>query len=362
MIARQYDDIYNELKNITIAKQGRITDFNEGSIISSLYEAIASVVERVYLEGRIGYDDMLKAVPRLIFGFTPKGGQRASASVVFSRAKASDIRTVIPVSSKVASGNYIFVTTEVGVIEPGQLQSNNVAVQAETVGLDYNVPANTITTLSSIMPLDVVEVTNPVKAAGGTNAESDAEVEARFKLYINGLQGGNNYGIKSAALSVEGVRSASIEEHFPPIDDIYGFTIYVDDGTGGMSKELQQAIEDKMNGDDTSINPGQRPAGVFCRVLSATPVPVTVEATCYIYRVDRAKADFEIRQAIEEEINGLGIAENVVLTSLVLRLRRLGYVKDVKITTPKDNIDISKSQIARLETAKILLEEMSDNS
>lgn len=358
MIAKNYREIFETLRDITLAKQERITDFNQGSVISSLYEAIASVVENIYIEGRIGYDDMLKSVPRLIFGFTPKAGNKASAKVVFSRAKPIESRTVIPISTKIASGGYVFITTESGVIEPGATQSNQVSVQAEDIGLDYNVPANTITSLSSVVPLDVVEVTNPVKASGGTNAETDAEIEARFKLYINGLQGGNTYGIKSAALSVEGVRSVSVEEHFPPLNNIYGFTIYVDDGTGGMSKELQTAIEDKMNGDDTSVNPGQRPAGVFCKVLSATPVPVAVDVTCYIYRVDRTKAESEIRLALEEEINGLGIAENVVLTSLILRLRRLGYVKDVKIATPKDNITITKSQIARFESANVILEEM----
>ena len=358
MIAKNYEEIYNTLKDITIAKQDRITDFNQGSIISCIYEAVASVVESIYLEGRIGYDDMLKSVPQLIFGFKPKEGNRATAKVIFSRSKAIDSRTVIPISTKVASGSYVFVTTESGVIEPGMLKSNQVSVQAEAIGLAYNVPANTITSLSSVVPLDVVEVTNPVKANGGTNKETDAEIEARFKLYINGLQGGNVYGIKSAALAVDGVRSISVEEHFPPLENRYGVTIYVDDGTGGMSKELQLAIEDKMNGDDTSANPGQRPAGVFFRVLSATPVPVTLDVTCYIYRVERAKAESEIRQALEEEINGLGIAEPVVLTSLILRLRRLGYVKDVKINAPSDNITITKSQIARFETATINLEEM----
>jgi hypothetical protein len=67
----------------------------------------------------------------------------------------------------------------------------------------------------------------------------------RFKYYINGLQGSNRYGIMAGVLGVEGVRSVSIDEHFPPKSNIYNFTVYVDDGTGSLTENLKNTVTER---------------------------------------------------------------------------------------------------------------------
>lgn len=357
MIIRYFDEIKQELKNIVLAKQKKITDFNEGSVISSICEAVAIILERFYIEVKTGFAQNLDALAHSVFGFKRKEGSKATSSVVFTRNKPSTQETIIPVSTVVSSGNYKFKTTTIGVIASGELDSNKIPVQAEEIGLGYNVSANTITSIDSTVPIDIVSVNNPDKAVGGADTENNIEMQARFKMYLNGLQGGNIYGLKSAILGVEGVHSVSVEEHFPPLENIYGFTAYIDDGTGGLTNELKTQIEQKIEGDGTSVNPGYRVAGVIGRVMNATAVSVDIKIKCWTYRTEKTKALLEIENELRNAINELGINENVVLTSLILRLRRLGYVKDVKIYSPEDNIKIGLNQIARFGSVEIEIAE-----
>lgn len=355
MNVQSYEDIYNKEVACMVANQDKITDFNQGSVSASFLESFARVVERLYLDTKTGYTNNLKAAAYTIFNFKRKAGDKASAKVVFSRSAVKDYISTIPIGTKVSSGNFVFITSEPGTIASGEVNSNQVSVQAEKIGIDYNVAANTINSIDTILTSDVVIVNNPLKASGGTDEETETAMLSRFKKYINGLQGTNNYGLLSAVLGLEGVRSAAIDEHFPPMNNIYNMTVYIDDGTGGLTPELKDQIETVINGDDTGLNPGKRAGGINCRVLAATPVTINITGSCTIYRTEHAKAEYEINKAIEEEINSLGVNEDFVLTSLILRLRRISYIKDVVIDLPATNITINKNQIARFGTASITL-------
>lgn len=355
MNVQSFDDLYKNMKDLMIANQSKITDFNEGSVISTMFESIARILEKAYLDVRNGYAQNLKTIAYSVFGFQKKKGQKATATVVFSRSVPRAEQSIIPIGTRVSSGGLIYITGSVGVIEENEINSNPVTVQAEEIGTIYNVADKSINTIESILPGDIVKVENASKAVGGTEDETETEMLTRFKEYINGLQGTNVYGLKSAILQNEGVRSISIDEHFPPSNHIYNATVYVDDGTGGLTPELKTEIEDIINGDDTSTKPGKRAGGINIRVASATPVPIDVTVTCKIFRTEHTLAELEISQAIEEEINSLSINEDFVLTSLVLKLRQISYVKDVVIQSPVNNVEIAINQIARFGSATVNL-------
>lgn len=358
MVTQSYNDILTKMKNLMIANQDKLTDFNEGSIILTQFEVIANILERFYVDTRNGYTQSLKDIAYSIFDFKKKSGAKATTNVVFSRSSASPIESNIPIGTKVSDGTYQFVTTAAGKILADATQSNSIPVQAVEVGLDYNIAANTLTTIESVLASDIVSVTNPLKANGGSNEETETEVLSRFKTYINGLQGSNIYGMESAILAIEGVRSVSVDEHFPPENFIYNQTVYIDDGTGGLTTDLKDKIETVIDGDGTEVNPGKRAGGVNVRVLPATVVPINIEVTCSIYRTEEEKANYDILEAIREEINSLKIQDDVVLTSLILRLRRISYVKDVSnltINGAANNVAINVSQIARFNNLTLHL-------
>ena len=335
---------------------------------------------------------------------------KASVKLVFTRNEISGTESIIPMGTQVSNsnGSVIFTTTEPGVIESGETQSglieakaenigdaynvaensltvinstltpevtsvnnpqaasggsngsvesNLVGAIAENVGLEYNVKENTITTIESNLSAEIVGVNNPSQAVGGTDAETQTQMLRRFKYYINGLQGSNKYGIMAGVLGVEGVRSVGIEEHFP-LKDIYNFTVYVDDGTGQLSPALKNEIEDLINGTDTEENPGLRAAGINCDVTAATIVPITIELTATIYRVEEARIQNDITVKLQEYINGLGIHENVVLSSIIVLLKQIPGITDISgltINGSTDNIIISEKQIARFYSAEITI-------
>lgn len=359
MNVKAYAEILNQMINTMASKQNKITDFNEGSIIRTIFESVARPIEQAYIDTRNGYQNNLRAIPYSVFDFKRKAGTYAVGSVIFSRGAAINQVSDIPKGTQISSGDYIFFTTESGRIPAGELNSSPISIKAKEIGNDYNINANSINTIDSVLTSDIVEVNNAAKCYGGTNDETETEMLKRFKDYINGLQGTNSYGFKSNILALSEVRSCSIDEHFPPENHIYNATVYIDDGTGNMTDDLKEKVLNVINGDDTQVQPGCRAAGLNIRVAAARPLSVDVTCTCYVYRVEESQALFDITQALTEEINGLGIHEDVVLTSLILRLRRINYVKDIsnfRLSGTAENVTVGIDQIARCGNLNITLQ------
>jgi len=455
MDTKNYNTLLTEMKESAIAGGSGITDFNSGSNIMTIFEAVARPMEQAYIDTRNGYTNNLRAIPYSVFDFTQKTGQKATVdlifrrneiltmastipvgtrvsdgtlvfittavatipaatkatvNLIFTRNEISDTESIIPVGTRVSNsnGSVVFITTQTGVIESGELNSGVISAQAESVGAAYNVAAdslttilssltpevtnvtnpdaatggvngstesnevgaiaeeigvqynvkeNTITTIESNLSTEIVSVYNPTKAVGGTDTETQTQMLRRFKYYINGLQGSNKYGIMAGVLGIEGVRSVGMEEHFGSLKSgIYNFTVYVDDGTGSLSEDLKNEIEDLINGTDTEENPGLRAAGINCDVVAATKVDIDIEVTVTIYRVEQAKIESDITTKLQEYINGLGIHENVVLSSVIVLLKQLSGVTDVSgltINGESDNVIISEKQIARYSSVEI---------
>lgn len=358
MDTKNYNELINEMKESAIASNTGLSDFNDGSIIMSIFESVARPIEQGYIDTRNGYANNLRAIPYSIFDFQQKKGQKATVNVVFTRNAALDIESVIASGTRVSNGSLVFITTQVGTIAAGETTSSSVPASAEEVGLEYNLAANTITTIESNLSSEIVGVNNPVKATGGTDAETQTQMLNRFKMMINGLQGSNTYGIKAGVLSLSGVRSVGIEEHIPPKSNIYNLTVYVDDGTGRLTDTLKTQVEDVINGNEEEDNPGLRAAGINVDVQPAEIKWVTVAVNVSIYRVEEERVRNDIETKLQEYINGLGINENVVLSSIVVLLKQISGVTDVSGLTlngETENIVCGVSAIARFESVSITI-------
>lgn len=353
MVTRTYSELLESMKNNAISISEEITDFNAGSNIMTIFESVARPMEQGYVDTRTGYANNLREIPFALFDFERKNGQKASVDVVFSRNSAVDYVSTIPSGTRVSNGSLVFITTELGTIASGETTSNAISAVAENIGLEYNVAANTVTTIESNLSAEIIGVDNPYKAIGGTNAETDTEMLRRFKLYINGLQGNNKYGIMAGVLGVEGVRSVGIDEHFPPKSNIYNFTVYVDDGTGRLTENLRDKVVELINGNDTETSPGLRAAGVQVDVQPASVIDISVSLTATIYRVDANRIQDDITVKLQNYINSLGINEDVVLSSIIVLLKQITGITDisgVEINDAADNVRIGINQIARFNS------------
>ena len=352
---KRYDELMEEACANMIARQNKITDFNEGSIIHTILDTFCRIVERVYIAIRSGFNQGLIMLIYSVFKFEKKSGTYASGKVTFSRASALDARTVIPSGVKVSGNGFNFVTTEAGAIEAGAVDSDEITIKAEEAGSDYNLEAGAITSIDSSVPSDISAVTNKNTITGGTNEETDAEVEERFTKKLAGLSGTNLFGIEDAALSVDSVRSVSVKNHKPPLKNVYNVSVYVDDGSGTASNELLQEVKKAVEGTETQN--GHLAPGVNARYLAPTAVPVDFEIEVSTGEVDTAETQAEIKKIVQSYVNSLRIGGTVILSTIVAKIRALSYVSDVTIKSPTENFTVNSEQIARFGNAEITVVE-----
>ena len=345
---RKYEEIMKGAEANMIAKQDKVTDFNEGSIIHTILDTVSRVAERAYVAIRQGYNELLAILPYSLFKFERKIGLRAGGTVIFSRENPLSSQSIVPKGTKISGGGLFFITTEPGIIPAGGKDSDAIEVVAENAGSIYNAAVGIIDTIESVVPSDVVQVKNTLAITGGTDEETDAQFNERFKFFINGLSGTNDFAIRSAALSINEVRSVSVQNHKPPLKDIYNLSVYVDDGSGGATQETLDKVKFAIEGDHTKMHPGHLAPGINMRVVTPTAIPVNVELTASVYSMDLTEAKIEIEKNVSEYINGLTIGEKVVISEIVKKIMSLNFITDVKIIAPENNIEPAANQIARV--------------
>ncbi len=352
-VPKTFRAIFADMKAWIIATQDKITDFNEGAALTSFIEAVANEVEQVYLRAKIGFIKYLPDLPFYAFNFTRHAGVKSSGNVVFSRNVVTTSPVTIPIGTLVSTpSGLIYVTTAEGTILASQADSGSVPVEAQEIGGVYNVVANSITLIATPV-VGVDSVNNASATSGGLNAESDEDFVSRFQAFILGLGRGNIYGLITAALSVTGIRSASVVEHFPPVSG-YNVSVYVDDGAGNAPPALLAAVLSVIVGDGTAANPGYKPAGINVEVVA--PTKVTIDVTLNIVddgSVDRDSITVNVTNALNAYINGLKLGEDVIYYQLVESIMNVVGVYDIALSAPTANISIGPTQVARVGTITI---------
>lgn len=368
MEVRKYETILTELENTMTLLQSRITDFSDGSVITSILSAVARQLERVYIAIKNGYTANLLTLATSVFGIVKKEGTTACVGLLFEVKTDATVAPIIPAGATVSGGGASFrlgsPLTLTAVLEDGKVVGYKGVCKAlaTVAGAKGNVALGAVSTIDTDLALSVsITVKNITEGTGGTDGESDKSFQLRFKNYLNGLQKNNIYGIKYAVQSLPQVRSVAIQEHFPP-KDAFNATIFVDDGTGGIDKVTKDAIREVLDGSEDGARVGIRSAGVKFDIQGAETVYIAVQVSCFVYGKDSFLAKQEVEETIKNYINNLGIGEAVVLTTIIHALRSLYYIKDVRDLSVRvvgsdgllqdnvnnNNIEVGANTIARL--------------
>jgi hypothetical protein len=352
MDIKSYDDIYEDIRNYIISHQDKLTDFNDGGVLASQIEAFSREIAGLYIRCRVGYSSFLRGLPYSIFGFEQKSGQKAATTLKFYRARPMSYETPIPEGTVVSSSGLKFITSDSGRVMEGETESNEIPAIAELVGREYNIEAGAIGTIVSTLTADIVSVSNTMPSTGGVDIESWQDFIARFADYIIGLQRTNEAGFRSGLESGYVVRSLSIVEHFPPLDDIWNITAYLDDGSGGISDLGKELVKKTIDGDGTPLNGGYRAPGINIRYLSPDKIfiDLVIDVTTVqdvTNEIDESVVISDVQKKTKEFIDGLKIGESLILSDLTVVLRRIFYLDDVKIESPQENIIIENHEIAR---------------
>lgn len=235
---------------------------------------------------------------------------------------------------------------------------------------------------------NITEIVNPIAEIDrieyigiekiGEEVESDYDLRKRFTQTLSGAGSSNVNAIRAAILRVPTVKSASVIENKTGEVDAQGrpansFECYAYGGED-YEQEIAEAIFDKA------------PAGIPTCSTSKNPVIKTVvddsgtehtikfshteEIDVYINIKYKKNTGFEtdgesqIERILIEHINGLGVGEPVVFSSLYGKIHSIAGVTEVtELTLSTDgstytatNIQINKWQVAQTDAAKIVLE------
>lgn len=129
-------------------------------------------------------------------------------------------------------------------IIPAGVTSAQVTVQAQNAGTQGNVAAGSITTISTAI-VGVDTVTNPNAFANGVNEESDAAVQARFQVYVQGLRAAINSAVESAIEGLQqGIQYEIVENQTLGGVTQYGFFYVV---ISPYTSELHDAVYSAIN-------------------------------------------------------------------------------------------------------------------
>lgn len=166
-------------------------DTSVGSVTRKIIDAVAASISAATLDTQMlayQYDInsmMGSALDSFVqlFGMSRYPAARASGTVTFIRATATDVVTV-PVNTQIASadGTVVVQTVTAGIMDAGA-RSVTIPVQAVLAGPDGNLPAGQLTQIMTPIS-EITSVTNTGTLSGGANQETDSQLQARWKATV----------------------------------------------------------------------------------------------------------------------------------------------------------------------------------
>jgi uncharacterized phage protein gp47/JayE len=342
-VKKTYSEIYQTMEDQTRQMLPELSDFQEGSVIRSLYESfayeMAILYEQLDLVYQSGFIDSATGTDLdhivAVLGASRNEPDFATGEVTFSRDGASDEAMTIPSGTLVTTedeeismgdgtselSRKAYVTTLELTLQAG-VTEGTVPIKAEDAGSDKVTDAGTIIVMPTPVPgIEAVTNQEPVRFLG-RDLETDAELVSRTKQILLGSGNASTTAIKNALLSLPGIRQVAVQEVFDDPNDPdnsknFGrIKVYVDGLTTDNTKNLQDKIDQV------------RSAGVFCELFPAEKIYIIWPQTQITYA--NPYVDQETKQQIQ----------NALYTQITT------YVDSLDMGTPLLNSQLLKQSLA----------------
>lgn len=269
------------------------TDYNIGSQVRTLLEAEGSVVELQALSDQaLAFQALLYGAMSL-FGVQRATAQPATGVVTFATSfpvsGALPTTQAVPIPSGTlvqTAGGIQFATTIATTLASGTA-AIAVGVVASLPGAAGNVAASAIAGLPLTSIGYPLSVYNGAPTAGGADAGSQSSALAQFTAKAASLGLASPVAVANAAIGVVATGTGEVvafAANFEPWlaagsgagSGTAGFTLYIDNGTGGASAALIAAVTAWITGNAETNQSGYRPDGVPFVVSGVTPVYAAV--------------------------------------------------------------------------------------
>lgn len=300
-------EVFTSLVDWITLKSDRLSDFNVGSALRTLTEAIAIQFEEFYFAMQQNINYAIENAVYESFGFNIKPSSAASGEVTidFEEPLPSDLTfaagTVFCTS---ATYGYIYYeSTETVYAKKGDI-SVLVPVQCKTTGELGNIPSGAITTIVTTNSV-IKSVYNLYAFVNGTEEETNTERKKRFQDYIKTLARGTADSIVYGCLEVDGVTGAWADDNY-----IGYVKLYAHDANGNLSEELRQKILKNLD--------NYRAGGIEVEVLPIVKKSVDLSISVILNNdYDTSTYAILITSLVESHLNSYSVASPLYISDLI---------------------------------------------
>lgn len=274
-----------------------------------------------YLEDRVGE-----------FGLKRK---KATASIGYVTIKG-DVGAVVSAGSKVAAGNIIFNITDNAVIGNGG--SVTVPVICDIMSAVGNVDAHAVNRFPITLP-GLISVFNAEPISGGSDTETDSELNARFLEHVSHpITSGNKWQYISWAKSVEGVGGAKCQ----PLWNGNGTVKVIIVGAGKQlaGKELISKVQNYID--------EQHPVGASVTVTTAEAKTIDIKCKLIADADAKERAKENIKEYLRDVSFQRGYVSQAKIGQAILNTENVVDYSNLTVNGDIDNIPISETEIAVL--------------
>jgi uncharacterized phage protein gp47/JayE len=380
-----FQAIYGALESDLRRRAPALTDWEEGSVVRSLFESfaveMATLYEQMDLVYQAGYVDTATG-PSLdrvvaVLGITRNEPDFATGTATFERDPGASAEVVVPAGTLLTTreapdetpSRKAYVTTEEVRLAPGQATAD-ARIQAEERGSAMTTGAETVVVMPRPVPgVKSVRNRKPVRFLG-RDREGDDELRDRARKALLASGRASATAIENALLGLPGVRGVRLAEEFPTVR-VQGpggepleeggepaaageglgrgvVKVYVDGLTAANAERLRARVDEV------------RAAGVF--VVMEPAVPISVQA---LLRIEadpslRGEALALLEQRAEEAVgrwlDRQRMGEPLLfsrLTGEVLAVEGVADLPDFRVVTFREGRAAAEGEVVLSRTAEL---------
>lgn len=329
--------------------------YTEGSDVNILLSASSAMADEVVRQLVAAFGALFLAtaeredLDRLVFDrysaeVVRRGATAAIVPVVLRRTGGALAALPIPVGTTVGTGDGVtFRTVTLAAFDAGSVGPVTVFAQCTAAGIQGNVAVGTVVELVDALGDPNVVITNEEPGAGGDDTESDASLRDRARRFLPSARRGTVEAIRFGALTVEGVRQATVVEDVDVDGSPTGrVTCYIADANGQANAALVDAVRTRLV--------EYRAAGVVVDVYGGTPtlVPIVLRLR-FAANFDSTLVFDSVRRAIVAAVNVLPPGDTLT-RSLIFAVARSvpgAIVLDDAIVSPVGDVVPTGGEVLR---------------
>lgn len=326
---KKFSEIFNSLVTWITADNSKLSDFNIGSALRTLTEAFSLQIEEFYFNMKQNIEYAIETAIYKAFGFTAITSEYADGYITVKFIQPLESPIILPAgmmfSTSFTNSKVVYYkTTDDVSVEQGttEIMVPVVCTEVGTVGNCEVGEINTLITGNSL----IESVRNNYRFTSGIDAETKADMKARFQVYLKSLGRATKESIEYGAKTVDGVSGVYVDDKY------IGFVnVYCHDKNGELPNELKSKI--------TLTLEDYRAGGIEAKVLPVVRHSVNIENLVLVVpdNTEMTGTIESIKLLVTNFLNSYEVSQDFFVSDLVTLI--MNYYKSIVITMNFDGLE-----------------------